>query len=243
MGSYNTLKELDRKTRKGVQGALFQDEVFLGAIDCRDSLFASRRTKLILTDQRILTFKRGFLRQKTKDYDRNRISNIEFSKGILSRKISLNGSGFTESWYVDYSTGQQFATAARSKSKQRVITEDNEAEENMQATKRGGKAQLAETEPELLDSEEAKEEAWRDDFHYGAAAALGLTIIGGAVGVSQLLTLGLLAVPVFLFLDIRYIRLVSLWKPNTILYVLGGLFLAIVTVPLYLYRRNKTIGL
>lgn len=37
MGSYNTLEELDRKTQKGVQGALFQDEVFLGAIDCRDS--------------------------------------------------------------------------------------------------------------------------------------------------------------------------------------------------------------
>lgn len=243
MGSYNTIEELDRKTQKGVQGALFQDEVFLGAIDCRDSLFPSRRTKLILTDQRILTFKRGFLRQKTKDYDRDRISNIEFSKGILYRKLSVNGSGFTESWYVDYSTGQQFATAARSKSEQRVIPEASGTEESTQATEMGDKAQFTETEPELLDPEEAKEEAWRDDFHYGAAAALGLTIIGGAVGVSQLLTLGLLAVPVFLFLDIRYVRLVSLWKPNTILYVLGGFLLAIVTVPLYLYRRSKTIGL
>lgn len=196
-----------------------------------------------MTDQRILTFKRGFLRQKTKDYDRGRISNIEFSKGIIFRKLSLNGSGFAESWYVDYSTGQQFATAARSKSQQRVIPEVSGTEDSVQATGMGGEAQVPETEPELLDPEEAKEEAWRDDFHYGAAAALGLAIIGTAIDVSQLLTLGLLAVPLFLFLDIRYVRLVSSWKPNTILYVLGGLFLAIVTVPLYLYRRNKTIGL
>lgn len=243
MGSYSTLEELDRKTQKGVQGALFQDEVFLGAIDCRDSILPSRRTKLILTDQRILSFKRGFLRQKTKDFDRDRISNIEFSKGILFRKLSLNGSGFAESWYVDYSTGQQFATAARSKSEQRVIPTSNGTEETAQTTGMGGEAQGTEIEPELLDPEEAKEEAWRDDFHYGAAAALGLFLIGVAVGVSALVTLGLLATPVFLFLDIRYVRLVSPWKPNTILYVLGGFFLAIVTVPLYLYRRNKTIGL
>ena len=254
MASYATIADLDRKTKKGVQSSLFTGEEFLGAIDVYDSIIGRKRTKLILTDQRVVMFKRGFIRQSTVDYDRNQITNISFDKGLVRRKLGISGSGFSEEWYVDYEAGQQFASAIRSSEPQRILREDRtteskEAGGDLNSDEVGSKqdresrssARDGESEPaELPGYTESIPES--ENYHYGAVAAIILTLAASSAGTSSLAGLLTILAGVLIYFDTVHVRRVSNWRPTGWLYALGTIFLFFIAMPIYYYRRYKKIG-
>lgn len=65
----------------------------------------------------------------------------------------------------------------------------------------------------------------------------------GAIGslFAFVVTVLAIVVVVSLYLDIRYVRRHSSWNPTTWQYLLG-LLIPYVTLPIYFYRRHKTIG-
>lgn len=258
MASYATLSDLDRKTQRGVQSTLFNSEEFLGAIDVYDSLLGRKRTKLVLTEQRIIEFKRGFIRQSTVDYDRDRISNISFDKGIIYRKLGISGTGFNEKWYVDYEAGQRFASAARSNEPQKVldksenrthnniINEVNAEETETSADIRPDSASEGQREvsPEPVElpgfTDSIPE---NDNYHYGGIAAIVLALVASSAGISSLVVPLVLAASVLVYFDTVHVRRTSSWRPTEWLYALGTFLLFIIAMPIYYYRRHKHIGL
>lgn len=248
MGSYGTLDEFKRRTRSGIEDSLFQGEKFLGAIDVYDALFRKRRTKLILTDQRLLEFKRGWIRQSITDYDRDRISNISFNKGIIYRTLGVSGSGFDEEWTVDYEDGQPFAAAIRSRDPVPVFVSPGDSDSSDAAISAGATDETSRSTPtESATSEPSEPEPYLTDpsvevygfdkWHY---AALGAALVGffGASVIEGLLAISLIAAGVFLYLDALYMQKASTWQPRTWLYIVGLLFVFL-SVPVYLYHRHQ----
>lgn len=115
VNEYHKLEDFDKKRRKTLESLLYSDEQFLYGIDVYDAiLFTKRRaSKLVLTDRRVIEFKRGFIRENSKDYSLDDIASIEHKKGYIRRKISLQGSGFSEQFQTLEDFGREFVTAAR----------------------------------------------------------------------------------------------------------------------------------
>ncbi|SFS07006.1 PH domain-containing protein [Halomicrobium zhouii] len=115
---YESLDEFDSRSRDGIERMLYDGETFIGAIPCWDFMVTRRSaTKLILTDQRVVAYKRGIIRQKEKDVLLPRITSIGFKKGILFGKIVLKGAGFKYSNYVSRSKGRGFASEIRNQTR------------------------------------------------------------------------------------------------------------------------------
>jgi hypothetical protein len=68
-----------------------------------------------------------------------------------------------------------------------------------------------------------------------------LESIGGIVSLGWFVAA--FSVPLFFYLDIRYVRRHSSWNPTTWKYMLGLLFVWFVTIPVYFYRRHRALGL
>jgi len=111
---YESIDDFDTKTAKGIESMLYSSESFIGAIPCWDFMFSKRSaTKLVLTDHRIIAFKRGFIRQKEKDALLEKVTSIGFKKGFLFGKIYLKGPGFSYKNLVSRSNGRKFASEIR----------------------------------------------------------------------------------------------------------------------------------
>lgn len=248
MGSYATLDDFGRRTRSGIQESLFSGEEFCGAIDVFDSLRPSRRTKLILTDQRLIAFKRGMIRQSIEDYDRDRISSVGFEKGIIYRKLKVNGSGFSKKWTVDRADGQQFSAALRHHDASHAFNKDSASTESNTSTA-GVTDGLEEPKESITDSDASIEEAPHltnpdaeiygyNNWHYATIAAAVLGFLGSIADITGVFGIGLVATGVFLYLDSQYMQKASTWRPRTWLYIVGLLFVFL-SLPVYLYRRHK----
>lgn len=110
MPKYPTIKDIDEKTRAALLASLYENEQFLAGITATDALRASRQTRLILTDQRLLTFKRKTETNPITELDRRNISHVDFEKGILTRKLVVASSdGFSQEWDLDINGASEFA--------------------------------------------------------------------------------------------------------------------------------------
>ena len=111
---YESLDDFDRRTASAVDELLHPDERFRIGIPCWDFTLTKRSaTKLILTDQRVISFKRGFIKQKQSDFLLERVTSIGFTKGYLFGYLRLSGSGATFRKFISRSSGRAFAAAIR----------------------------------------------------------------------------------------------------------------------------------
>lgn len=122
--TYSSIDEMDDKSQQGIAALSYEDEKIEMAILCwvpwvvrllyLGSKFYRRfYPKLILTNHRVLMFKRGWIREKSEDFTLDEITSIEYTKGIFKGKITIQGAGFEETYRTPKDTGQEFATAAR----------------------------------------------------------------------------------------------------------------------------------
>lgn len=80
-------------------------------------------------------------------------------------------------------------------------------------------------------------------FFVGVAAGSGTGLYTTAIQVAALtFLLGSLVVPLSLYMDIRNVRKTSDWRPRYWWYF-GGLIFYGISIPVYLYRRWKVVGL
>lgn len=95
---------------------------------------------------------------------------------------------------------------------------------------------------------------WHRYFAYAVGGWFALLLLTGMLASISLLEpissvtaigwFGLsLALPLFWYMDMRYVRHHSRWTPTAWMYLLGGLCLPYVALPLYYYRRRKHVGL
>ena len=122
--TYDSLDELDGKSQSAIEALTYDDEEIEMVILCwvpwlvRISYLGSKYyrrfyPKLILTDQRVLMFKRGWIRERSNDFTLDEITSFEYTKGVIKGKITVQGAGFEESYKTPKDTGQEFTTAAR----------------------------------------------------------------------------------------------------------------------------------
>ena len=115
MTKYAKVEDMDKETRAALLGSLFGDELFLGGITCTDAFRSSRQTRLVLTDQRLITFQRKADTHPLTEIDRSDIYTAEFDKGILTRKLTVTGSnGFSQEWDLNIDGASEFAEAVQS---------------------------------------------------------------------------------------------------------------------------------
>ena len=113
---YENLDDLDRRRQSALKDILFEGEEFVLAIDCKEGRIRSKtNTKLVLTDNRIIAFKKGIIKMASEDYNLDDISSIQFESGIMSSEIHLQGSGIDDEYPAAKKHGQRFVSAARKK--------------------------------------------------------------------------------------------------------------------------------
>jgi len=71
------------------------------------------RQKLVLTDQRIITFKRGWFTEYSDDFLLDDISSIAYRKGVRAGNFHIEGPGYEEEFSVPKGEGQDFASETR----------------------------------------------------------------------------------------------------------------------------------
>ncbi len=129
MPKYATLDDIDEETRYSILTALHENERFLGGITATDAFRASQQTRLILTDQRLLTFSQKNATSPLSEIDRANISHADFEEGILSRTLTIVGTdGLTQEWDLDINGAGEFAEAVLSGGVQRVYDDDFQIE-------------------------------------------------------------------------------------------------------------------
>lgn len=79
-------------------------------------------------------------------------------------------------------------------------------------------------------------------WHWVATGVGVVTLLGGVGAIGEVLVVGLILTGAALYLDIRRIRRSSEWDPTAWVY-LGGLILLLVTLPVYLIKRARYVGL
>lgn len=72
-----------------------------------------RASKLVLTNQRVIHFKRGFIKESSKDFSLEDIASIEYDKGYVMRKVTLEGQGISNDYQTLEDFGRKFVTAVR----------------------------------------------------------------------------------------------------------------------------------
>lgn len=232
MGVYPRLDGLDRRTRAAIEDRVGDDETFCGGIDCRTFL-PGRATKLLLTDRRILVVRSG-PRGGVVAYDRETVSTASVHRGLLFGRLSLSGAGIRASFRVAPGDGWQFAAAFRNPAV-RVGEADRTG---ATPTGRGPETGV----DEASDPEGFPPTGW-SRWHYGVVAGAAVLLAGAVIDSLVLLVLGYVAVPVALYLDIRYVESRARWQPDRGLYLVGALLFLPLIVPIYLYRRSEEVGL
>jgi hypothetical protein len=115
---YESTSDFDSKSQDRIEEMLHSGEKFIGAIPCWDFHFSKRSaTKLVLTDKRLIAYKRGFIREKEDDVILDQLTSVGFKKGILFGKLKLRASGFSFKKYVSRSSGKPFASEIRNQTR------------------------------------------------------------------------------------------------------------------------------
>lgn len=79
---------------------------------------------------------------------------------------------------------------------------------------------------------------------FAAGVISGVAILEPLFSLLSLVWFGVTcAIPVMLYLDMRFVRRQTDWHPSALWYIGAGLFFPYVALPLYYYRRRKHIGL
>lgn len=112
---YGSLKEFDQKRGDALESLLYSDETFIYAIDVYDAILLTKKraSKLVLTNQRVIHFKRGFIKESSKDFSLEDIASIEYDKGYVMRKVTLEGQGISNDYQTLEDFGRKFVTAVR----------------------------------------------------------------------------------------------------------------------------------
>lgn len=236
MSTYPTLDGLPSAEREALSSVLEDDEAFLGGIECRDAfLLGSRRaTRLFLTDRRVVEYRRGLLRSRAVDYDREQVTTASVSMGLLFHQLVLAGPGLRHTFRVNPAPGRQFVDALRSDDRPRI----DEA---------GRFQRVMDDRPSYAEDDDEFDPSAVDHWsrwHYVVVLAAVTALVGAATGSLALLATGYVAIPITTYLDIRYVQASDLrWQPDVGLYLVGGIIFPLIAVPMYLYRRHETIGL
>lgn len=252
MTTYATLRDLPGGVSQKVEAAMFPGEEFLGAIDTYHLLRIISTELLILTDQRVILYKKGLIRQSTKDYDLDRISNVSFDKGIIFRKLKVSGSAFSSTWALPYNGGQAFANAIRAPEPQPVYGSSGggasvagEQRKSQPPTDGEGSARQTQSAGQTGDGldtayifDQDAEQFGFDKWHYVAGGAALLGVVGIGANISEIGPLFLLVAGVAMYIDILQIRASSTWDPRAWLYEIGVIFLFI-GVFVYLFNRYR----
>jgi len=111
---YEDIDDLDGRRRKALEGLMFDDEQFLYAIDVKEGRVRSKTNeKLVLTDSRIIAFKKGVVNLSSEDYSLGDVSSVKFDSGMMSAEITLQGSGIDDEFEVAKDMGQDFVNRVR----------------------------------------------------------------------------------------------------------------------------------
>lgn len=246
MSVHQTRESLAPGARAALDELLADGEEFLGGIDCRDAfvLRDRRRTKLFLTDRRVIEYRRGLFGGATTAHDRERVATATVSRALFFYQLTLSGPGFLKTFRVDPTAGRQFADAVSSV-EPRPIAEaggfgahrkldgiDGRGDDGDESV--GG---TAEVDPAIASGDLRR-------WHYGVVLAAVATLAGALGNSLGLLALGYVAIPVTIYLDIRGVEASdSRWQPDRGLYLVGAIIFPLIAVPMYLYRRRETVGL
>ena len=118
--TYPRLDEFDSKTAESLEAMMYSDEEFVSGIRTYANFltrtgwkYEKMSRKLILTNQRLLMYKRGWIREVSEDYNLDEITSIGFEKNLFSAKMSIQGAGIDESYKLPKDEGREFATKAR----------------------------------------------------------------------------------------------------------------------------------
>lgn len=108
-----TLSELDATTRDRLTDELRPDEAFVCGATVAEADFTRFRTRFLVTDQRILTVKRGWIRTKTRSMPLSAITNIQTSETTML-KLRLDAMGDIDGEYIfELDDGRAIAEAMR----------------------------------------------------------------------------------------------------------------------------------
>ena len=99
MALSRTLSELDAATRNRLTDELRSDEAFVCGATVAEADFNRFRTRFLVTDQRVLTVKRGWIRTKTRSMPLSAITNIQTSETTML-KLRLDAMGDIDGEYV-----------------------------------------------------------------------------------------------------------------------------------------------
>lgn len=252
MSTYASLADFNGRIRQNIEASMFQGEQFLGALDTWHLVRLTTTELLILTDQRILLYKKGIVRESTRDYDRDKITNVRFDKGLLRRKLKISGSTFSETWRVPHKGGQEFAAAIRAPEPQPVYdvpssvtfpeskgdkTDSNADSLSAKTSKNTNEGSSGGIEAATVTNPNAEQFGF-DRWHYLTAAGLGLLWITLAANLGGFSTLLLILTSVAMYIDILVMREASTWKPRTWLYFLG-LLVGGIGAAAYLVNRYR----
>lgn len=115
LNEYYSLDDFDTKRGRALEALLYEDETFIYAIDVYDAILlpSTRASKLVLTDQRVIAFKRAFIKESSRDFSLDDLVRIEYEKGMVMRKITIEGHGISDDYQVLEDLGRTFATAVR----------------------------------------------------------------------------------------------------------------------------------
>lgn len=112
---YSSLSNFDSTRQDALASLLYSDEEFIYGIDVYDAMFMTKKraSKLVLTDRRVIEFKRGFIKESSKDFSLEDIASIEYDKGYVMRKITIEGQGISKDFQSLEDYGKTFVTAVR----------------------------------------------------------------------------------------------------------------------------------
>lgn len=240
MATYASLADVSARLRRKLEAVMFSGEEFLGAIDTWHRFRFVTTEVLILTDQRIIQYQKGLVRESTTDFDRNRITNVSFDKGLVRRNLTVSGSGFSETWRVPYTGGQEFAAAIRAPEPQPVYDQSVPQAESSTAGTTGelehGRGE-GEIESARITDPDAEMFGF-DRWHYVTAAGLVLLWLAYAVGLRVVIIPLLIGTGIAMYVDILLMREASTWQPRAWLYELGMVIVGIGAAA-YLFNRYR----
>lgn len=82
MSLYHTFEALNERTRERLSAMLGDDERFVLAVTVTDGLYKRHRSRLVLTDRRLLKIKHGFgIHVETEDYPLGDLADVSLSEG------------------------------------------------------------------------------------------------------------------------------------------------------------------
>lgn len=110
---YRSFNDLDKKTRKNVEPVFIGNEKFILGVRATDAVRKSKKTRWLLTDNRVISVKKGWFSQKVRDIPLSKLSSVEYKQGATV-KVSITGSGgVDEEFYTTPDGGLAFTRALR----------------------------------------------------------------------------------------------------------------------------------